>query len=424
MATKTANKAPVTTAKNLQRINNADLWNAVRSKYPTFRNHTAEASLEWFNEKTFENMLATEVETLNDFYLLSMRVYLNLIQVSRAVDTLEASGFGEYYDEPYGGITQRISVNSIKPVSPAYRNLQNYQTVDPFVIKKPESSERFYQKNFDYQSLVTIQDEFQLKTMFVNEYGMSEYMAGIFQGLENGYITQLYLNKLEALNAGINSTTNPMQDTQQVTVPMSSIAEPTADELVQFILTVKHVVEAMAIGTQSSAYNAGGFMTYQERGRLKLLLRVGIQSATDVLVMANSYNQERLNLPIDVIVVPNFGGLIPVAPGTTTEVYPVYDPLGTQIGFNTVAGSTEVTITNDEVEYSDPNEDVVAMLADSGYVFHTRQNPYTVEPIRNPRGLYTNYWASSPNNGIHVDHYYNAIVFKAVPSAPEPDPGA
>ena len=65
-----------------------------------------------------------------------------------------------------------------------------------------------------------------------------------------------------------------------------------------------------------------------------------------------------------------------------------------------------------DVYWDDPNKDVYAILADKGLVFQMRQNPYEVKPIYNPRGLYTNYWASSPNNGIFVDHYYNMVVFK------------
>lgn len=54
-------------------------------------------------------------------------------------------------------------------------------------------------------------------------------------------------------------------------------------------------------------------------------------------------------------------------------------------------------------------------------MFHTNANPYKVNTIYNPRGLYMNYWASSPNNGVHVDHLYTMVKFVAIPPSTEPD---
>lgn len=105
----------------------------------------------------------------------------------------------------------------------------------------------------------------------------------------------------------------------------------------------------------------------------------------------------------------------------TTRAYPVYGPLGDEIGFATTEGATTATLTEDEVYWQDPNEDVLAILADKGVVFETVQNPYEVIPIYNPRGRYMNYWASSPNNGIHWDYFYNYVVFKNTPVTPEPE---
>ena len=135
-----------------------------------------------------------------------------------------------------------------------------------------------------------------MKQMFISEFGMSEFMAGIFTGLENGYISQVYLNKLEALNAGINSTNYPLKATQKVNVTIAG-DEPTADELIAFILAVKNLASAFDLAPQTDAFNAMGFMSTQDKGRLKMLIRPGYKEAIAVKVLANTYNQERLTLP-------------------------------------------------------------------------------------------------------------------------------
>ena len=81
---------------NLNAISNADLWNAIRAKYPQFRSHTSEATLDMFTERGFEQLKTYDTTALNDFFNLSMRVYLQLINVSHAKDTREDKGFGEH----------------------------------------------------------------------------------------------------------------------------------------------------------------------------------------------------------------------------------------------------------------------------------------------------------------------------------------
>ena len=395
----------------LARISNTDLWNKVRDAFPKFANITSKVTSDYFTAQTFEKLKNHPDQVLNDFFELSLRVYLQLINISQAKDPLAQNGFGEYYDQPRGGYIQRMAIDSVKPISPAYKNLENGNSIDPFIVRKPLTHERFFVQNFDYQSMITMPDDFQYKQIFISEYGMSELMAGIMSGLENGYTLQKYANKLQAINAGINSEQNPLLDTQKMVVPLS--ADPTVDELTNFLLAVKNVVTAMTIAPQTYAFNAMHFASTQDKSRLKLLVRAGFKNEISVKLMAGAFNPENLSIPVDIIEVSDFGGLEPYKEDTyTTKLYPVYDKLGAVIGYNELEGQTSVEVEEWDVHWKDPNADVNAILADKGWIFETQQNPYTVEPIRNPRGLYTNYWASSPNNAIHVDPLYNVVVFK------------
>lgn len=402
-------------------LTNAQLWTYLRNHYPKFKSETSEVTADLFTERGFEQLQNFDSSILNDFFDLSLRVFLQKIDVADVKDLLAGQGFGEDYETPYGGYTQRIAINSIKPVSPAFKGLQDGDSPDPFVVRKPDTSERFFTQNFDYQSLVTIPDAETYKNMFVNETGMSEYMAGIMKALANGYALQVYNNKLEAINAAINSKTYALKDTQKYGIAISNFeasgittanAETVfASQFIGFIQLVRNIVDGMVYNPATGAFNQAGFETTQDKGRLKMLVRPTLANAIAAIMKLN--NADDMSLPIDIVKVPDFGGLIPYKEAAyTTPLYPVYDKLGSVIGYAETEEATKPTVQADAVHWKDPNEKILAVIADKGVVFTNTQNPYKVEPIRNPRGLYTNFWASSVNNGIFYDRYYNLVTIE------------
>lgn len=396
-------------ATKARAITNKALGDMIAKIYPSFKSHTAQLTAETFTERGFDRITQLDPTFVNDFFELSMRVWLNVVNISHAKDILAEKDFGETYDQPWGAIIQRLSTDSVKPISPGWVGLKDGDAPDPFLVRKPVVAERFWKQNFDYASLITVPDDFQMKQIFVSEYGMSEFMAGIMEGLQNGYTTQVYLNKLEALNAAINSTKTPLRPNQIQTLEMSET--PTDEQLRGMINAIKKIVAAMCdLGPQTDAFNAYGFNSTQDRGRLRLLLRQGYLPDLETNTLYAAFNRDNLETGIPIIQVPNFGGI------TYTDgdkpLYPVYNSMGERIGWNTVANQTDVSVTDGNAVAVDPNADVIAVLADKGVVFECRQNPYTVEPIRNPRGRYVNYWSSTPNNTIAYDSLYNMVVFK------------
>lgn len=420
-------------------MTNVNLWNMLRNKYPQFASRTAKGTKELFSERGWEEIKATDPDVLNDFFGLSVRAFLQQVNVSRAVDQLSENDFGETYDTPYGGIIQRMAVETINPITPGYKGVQNGEIRSPFVTRKPKVKERFFNQNFDYQSTITVPSEAIYKDAFLAETGMAEMVAGIMVGLQNGYTVQTYENKLEAINAAINSVDNPLQETQKLGVSLSD--EPSTQELTEFILAVKNLASAMTMGPQSKAYNAAEFATHQDKTRLRMLVRPGIKNAIAVAVMAGAFHPEDLELPFELIEVPHFGGLIPYSVNASTgaaetALQPIYDDLGEVVAYvdgsvtvngpahydvtsgkwivNVTSGSTTAdtnqTLTEDEITFVDPNEDVLGIVADKGVIFQAIQNPYTVESIYNPRTMSTHYWANSPNNSIKYDSYYNLVA--------------
>lgn len=393
-------------------LSNVDLWNALKQLYPNFRNHTAQWTKDTFTEKGFEALKRSDVGAINEYYLLSLRVLLNRVDYSNAKDLFDNIDFGEAFSSPYGGYLQRIAVNSVKPVNPAWKGLENGQTLDPFVVRRGTMQERFFPQNFDYQSLITIPDESLYKNMFISEYGVSEVYSGFMQALENGWILQKYTNKMECLNAYLNSTEYPLKATQYIDIPVAA-ETPTADELKYMWVQIQNNLTAMLNNPQSGAYNSLGFESTQNRDSLRFLLKQGYKTLFNTEVLVSAFNPEYLGINLPIAEVPNFGGLKPFKEAAyTTPLYEVYDSLGTVIGYSETEGATTATIDFDAVYWQDPNEDIIGIIADRALIFESTQNGYQVEPIRNPRGLYTNFWASSPNNFVGVDPLYNCLVLR------------
>jgi hypothetical protein len=194
------------------KFTNAQMWNALRAKYPSFASITAKATDDFFTERGWGEISRDNIPALNQFFELSMRVAFQKIDIAKVKTRLKEAGLVEVYGTENGNYLQRISMEVIKPLSPAYRGLENGSSVDPFVVRKPEAKERFFQKNSDYASGITIQD-FQIKNIFLQQSGMSAFIAGIMAGLENGYREQMELNVYKCLHEAINSVPKPLQDT-------------------------------------------------------------------------------------------------------------------------------------------------------------------------------------------------------------------
>ena len=397
-------------------VTNVELWNLARKANPKFASHTAKGTADLFTERGFEALARTDVSAINEFFEISLRVGFQMLSVSRAKNPLEGKGLVQVYNTPNGGYTQRMAIKSLKPVSPKFMGLQNGDSVDAWKVRKSEQTERFFQQNFSFQSWVTIQD-FQVKTIFISERGMGEFVAGIMQALQNGYTIQEFENILEALNKAINSQTYPLQDSQIVEVEVEDKDALTNEELTTTILAVKDVISAMNTSAQTGAYNAAKFASTVDTSDLVCIMRPSLKNRIAVNLLTGAIHPENLSLPLDVIELQNFGGLTPtyIVEGTSYPVFPAYDTNGEQVGWSLAeGGDVNPDLHDDMLTWVDPNEDVLCIIAQKGLIFENKQNPYQVGVIYNPAGLYSNYWASSANNAICVDPYYNLVIVKAV----------
>ena len=394
-------------------FSNVALWNALRKKYKSFASLTSEATADLFSEKGWSDISRDNIPALNSFFELSMRVAFQKMDIAKVNTRLVESGLVEVYGTENGGYLQRISMETITPVSPGFMNLKNGDSPDPFVVRKVEARERFFSFNFGFQSLVTIQ-EYQVKTIFLDEYGMSAFLGGIMTALENGYKYQLELNVYKCIHECINSATHPLQDTQKIKLDSWTDAGVTDAELLALIAQLQDLATAMETSITQKGFNANAFDTAVSPEDHVVLLRAGIANKIKRQLMVGAYNPDNLTIPFKILEVQDFGGVQHYADisGTATLLYPHYDNLGAVDGWATTEGGDKAYDLDSASVYTvDEDADVLAVVAQKGLVFENIKDPYQVIPIFSPRGLYNNYWASAPDtNTIAYDANYDCIV--------------
>lgn len=394
-------------------VSNVDLWNYLRATNPSFERHTSKGTADLFTEKGFEALRRQDVTAIDEFFQLSLRLAFQKVDISKARNPLEDSGLVEVYDTPNGGYVQRIAVDSIKPVSPAYKDLPDGNGPDPFVVRKPKSSERFFAQNFDYQSFISIQ-ETMVKRIFLEEFGMSAYIAGIIQGLQNGYTIQRYENILQAIHTALISSATPLKESQVVVIDNWSESE---DNLKSFVLLVKDIATAMEVSPQTDAFNANSFATAVRAEDHVLLVRAGLKNKIEVMLEVGAFNPEKLAMPFTIKEVENFGGIYytGTVAGATERIYPAVDAFGAKVDGKwvlTEGASESEAVEATDITAVDPHYNTIAMIAQKGTIFENIQNGYSIRPIFNPRGLYTNYWADAANNAVCYDANYNLIEIR------------
>lgn len=399
---------------------NAAMIDAVLAKLPGFMGNASEYARQLVTERGFDQVEAIDPTVKTNFMVGIFKFYYQFINVPDTRDWLAVNDVGEVYDMPYGYYAERMAMSQIKERNPAYVGLANGDSVDPYVINAPLVESRYFEQNDDFQAWITMFDRFNWKGFYTSEYGIDQYMRGLMKELNNVYVRHRYNLKMECIDKFINGVITPLQPTQIVETGIT-LDDGTYD--VDFILKIKNIITMMVTNISTAQFNAAGYDTVQDRSRLRLLIKQGFKNAIETRTLVGAFNPKYLSMDVPIIEVPFFGNGIPYKePALTTPLYPVFNKDGVLQGYTETQGGTTVTVQTGAAYYKDPNPEIVAMLIDKGLFFETIQNPYQVEPARNAMGRYTNMIASAPNNGIHFDNYYNAVIFKQVIQEPEEEP--
>lgn len=401
------------------RLSNEDIVNIARSKSPTFASHTAKVTSDFFTERGWGTIKSKNWQQWTNELLGGIMPFVfERMDRTQFVDTIAEQGFGETVYEPMGEFIERITLAQHTPISPQYRNLKDGDNPDQFAYRGVTINQRFFDSNFDYQDLLSLVDEWDMKRLFLATYGLSELVSAIYEAVYNTYTAQTYLNKIEAINHGLNDTEVPLQATQTYHVDMpTDYFTATEEQIVSTLKTIRAVVSNMTKVMATGAFNSYNYPVKQNISDLCLVTRFDLTGAIGLIAARNTFNKEYLAIPegIKIIEIPYFG-YIATSDGTT-PVYPVYgSKFGDVKGFSTVEGAAEPTIKPEDVVYVDKNPNVPFFLADRRWLLHIIRNPFTIEVARNKLGKYNNLIASAPNNSLKYDRLYNFVKFDNTPT--------
>lgn len=414
-------------------MNNSFILKLVKS-VPSYKSWVANLTDEIFTSAGFQEMLDNDYRLLEDFFGLSIRVVLNkILECNPRIPAFYDAIVEEYANEE-GGILQRINTTMHKPTDPAYRNLQNGSWVNDYKIRKAnKASERFYRQNFDYADYITIQ-EINLKKMFLNENGLSQFISAQTRTIEKAY----YITKFEmvrrALYLALNSTQTPLKDTQVYkavgeNADMANLLSNTPQDAQkawrQFKFILDELHDFMVSNTMSGNFNAAGYEDGMRPEEHVLLIRHTvlnhIKKVTGALNNGSGIIGDLMNggYGFKVQIVEDFGDEYKVlASDHTTELKPVYDDDGVKLGWNTTGGqgTIEDCLPESDIESKYKMPDVFAVLAQKGVIFTTKMNPFTIRAKESFRGMYINYIANQPNGSINYDSNYNLVTFSTATS--------
>lgn len=404
--------------KAFGRLTNAKLFEIAQEKSATFENLTNKYSRdEFLTTGKIGGVDETTITAIKNEFLKTLISWsLGGVRGHRIKNALEAGNIGvRFYDEYRGG-KQIMFVTGRKNVKPQYLDLQDGDSLDQDEVRKPHVYDRFYVKNFNYSNWVTIQP-IMMKDAFngPNGYGMYDVISWILNELQNEYSKQIYLAEKEVINYAINNNVenDKLQDSQIVEVEFADIDNPTKDEMTNLINVLKDTKDAITV-EDTGAFNALGFEDIQEVENLRFIARPNYVNKIETSLYANAFNKDDLKTGIEMVKINNFGGLVPTKDGTlATKLNIKYDKNDSVIGYTETVGGEEVDYTG-TVKWYDPNANVIGIVCDYRFLEIDESNPYILRVHQNDRGLYDNYFAHKPGDGIHYRSDRNFVVIKAV----------
>lgn len=390
-------------------LSNEEIYNAARAYSTKFANITPENYTE-FQQAVAGMSTAEAKELLNEFTGTALAFYLNKVEGVKAKNPWDIKGLIEKFYVPFAGLKQNMYVRGRKPINPKFKNRVDGASVDPFMFTKGSVEDIYYTFNDDYQNTISIPD-FDIKTAVLTENGQASIIQGYMQFLASAFVEWEKTHIAQVANEMLNSVSHPLRDSQIEEIEIADDTAVTRDELKTLVATVNNVVEAMDLET-TSAFNIADFPKYVGKEDLVMVVRPGLDSTLKTQLLESAFNKEELNMNLERIVVPNFGGLVPTSDGTLAhQLYMVYDEQGRPTDTYTT-DEEGTTPYEGSVVWYDPNDDVIGFIAEKGLFFIDDQNAYTVEGIHNPAGMYVTYWANKPNVGFHYDMYKNCVVLK------------
>jgi len=384
-------------------LTNAEIFNSIRAGLSSsFQSRIPQ--MDASNQESIGGMITSSDFTadFNEWLTAAInRIGLVLIRDNNIRNRLSRFVYGTM---EFGDAIEELMVDIIKGED--YQPGTEGNSIDPFRITNPDVKAIYHKVNSRRKYRITTYPD-RAKKAFLSEGGLQRLISQMVSQLFQAGELDDWLCTKEIFNDYLNGTEYP--------VPADSILEVsdiTSEQTAKdFVEAVKNAVTSMTFPT--SAYNYMGITKMVNPSDLTIFIRADLLNYIDVNVLSSAFNRSDLNFtPNDsqgfmkMVAMDDFGGKYAVD-ASNNKLYPVYNTYGKQIGYSATEGGTTLVTPS---KFIDPNDDVIAIIAEDQFLLITRQLE-RAESIWNPEGLY---W----NNFLHrwsqygYSGFMNAIVIK------------
>ena len=312
----------------------------------------------------------------------------------------------------FGAILQKIYVEPMSASESKQWGLTDGQSVDQYVIAKPNVKQKLFNRVSTWEVDVTIPD-FQLSSAFNGAEEMSAFIDAVFNAVRNSM--EMYLESLANIaystaiamrvvdtkvNAGITAV-----DLLSAYNTMSGLSLTRAKALhdTEFIKFATRLINLTMkkMGEMTTKYNSEGYARFTPVDRMRVVMLADFESSVTTYLQSDTYHEEYLAIPAH----------------NTVMFWQ-----GNGVGMDFDNASKVNIMTPDG--YTVVQDGVVCILGDEESIGLTYDNQ-RIRSVRNEKGEYTNYFYKA-DMGYFFDPSENFVIFTigtiATPTLSSVDP--
>lgn len=200
-------------------------------------------------------------------------------------------------DMEWGAILQKIRVSMPQAVQDDMYTLTDGQSIDHYVVAKPQANQKLFVTRTPYQFMITIQRE-TLREAFLSAEAMGSFISLVFGEVRNAI--ELSLENLGRLTM-CAAASEASQATQTInlvtdynTETGSSLTAATCvfnkDFLEYAILRINHIIDNLQ--DMSVLYNDGTIPTFTNRENMKIKILSGFQRRLETSVQYAAFHEQ------------------------------------------------------------------------------------------------------------------------------------
>lgn len=329
----------------------------------------------------------------------------------------EGNSMGLYRDSfEYGAILQKITLNTIPESedNEAWK-LEDNAEYSPFVFRKPDVSEKFFDLHESFQVPLSLTDD-QIKQAFVDGNALNAFVSMLWDGVDKAMSLKIEALSTRTVTSFITKTINSefpnVVDNNYAGMTGVKAINLLYEYNTQFGLTGSDALtkdnclfsaEFIKFATQridltisrltklSTLFNIGGKPRFTPKSKQHLICLSNFKSASDIYLNSGVYNRELTALPNGISEVPYWQGS-----GTSYALSSV----------GNVHNTIKVGDSTKEINISH----VLAVAFDHDACGVYQENKKTTSSGFNPVGEFTNYYAKF-TCGTFADENENFVVF-------------